>query len=261
MDAKIGSFLDAHLSDAYQLLNKQAGQFLLVSPDEVLLSLAQDAIASHTDYKPVCVENEKDFTPDKKIFFITLQNKRNVGYQSLLYYYLELPLRHNCFVCLFSSSSLCLNYFEKRVQSRFKHFILFIPYYPRDGAGMPGGFVLPSLHERHNYELMAKYQLERYTLSFFFNILEPVHIAMLILVISRRTKRLNLVTEYRQFILSCRELKGVNSTELFYKYCDLLDAGLISQNGDFFIDISELREHVHAKCPNYLKQLLRTSRI
>lgn len=253
MQREIEQLVESNLTNIYQLLQNKAGQFLVLSPDEDLLEIASNMLAKHSKYKIVRVIAERDQKPARKIFLINLHNKRSISYQSLLYYYLELPLRFNCFVGLFSSSSLCLNYFEKRVLSRFNHRIAFIPYFDSFPSG---SYLHPSLQSIQNHQLIKKYDLEEFTLGFLFDLFEPLHIAMLVLSSKRKLKITNCISEFRNFVVHISELKGVSNTEIFNKYCDLQDSGMISQSGELLADISELKEFVQRNSPVYLKRLV-----
>ena len=113
------------------LLDNTRDQFLIVGLDNTVISVVKSYISKNSSYKPVTVTYRKELDPSNKIFFINLENTSAMQYQSLLYYYLELPLKYDCFVCRNSNSCLCLNSFEKRVRSRFKHKIFFFRIFRR----------------------------------------------------------------------------------------------------------------------------------
>ena len=87
-----------------KILTKKRGQFLLVGPDRALLEYFKDYIALNSSFKPVDVYKQLDENPKNKIFFINLEQTNKIEYQSLLYYYLELPINQNCLICLISNN-------------------------------------------------------------------------------------------------------------------------------------------------------------
>lgn len=125
--------VDAVADDIITLLNaSKREQFLLVGTDTHLIEQCIDSVISRgkhcMKYETVYVTTKKDTNPKKKIFIIDLNLKTSMQYQSLLYYYLELPLKNDCYVCLTSTNVQCLNTFEKRVKSRFKHKIFVLGF-------------------------------------------------------------------------------------------------------------------------------------
>lgn len=256
------------------ILKNESGQFMILGPDKALLQHLVYKIRRMTKYKPVQVVNSKDENPNDKIFFIFLKNTNSLAYQSLLYHYLELPETFRCFVCFVSRSTLSLNFFEKRVRSRFKNRIFFLPYLDLSEAcsdkntgkselSTPNSSHNPdllfrSLENRENLMKMEKYNFERFSLAFLFDLFEPIHF---VLIMISHHKRLVLNRCYDQFKMAvdnAPEIKKVDANRVLYCYYDLVDAGVINTKGAFVLDYQEFQDFINNNAPQYIKRLMKS---
>lgn len=274
------------LASIGNLLCEKSGQFMIVGLDSVLLEDLVHKISEIGKFRPVLVRKSKDESPNGKIFFIKLQNTSSMEYQALLYYYLELPLTSSCFVCLTSVSSLSLSFFEKRVRSRFKNRIFFLPYC---SAGKPvrGQYCLPngdagssddepatgpsemlscanheihkSLEMRDQCEWMRKYGLERYSLKYMFDLLEPIHFVLIMMAHSQRIVLSRCYDQFRRTVNDVPEIKKTPPGRVLCCVYDLMDAGIINSNGSLSVDFGEFKEFISACAPLYVQKLLRNT--
>lgn len=226
---------------------------MIVGLDKDAISSIADSLSEISDYSIVRVKKQRDANPENKLYIIKLENNSSLHYQSLLYYYLELPLSHNCFVCLVSTSSLSLDFFEKRVRSRFKNKIFFIPYFDRKESKNEPLSSPRSLEESENARICQKYNLERFTHEFLFELLEPIHFALIIISFYQR---LNPQTCFKQFkiaTLNTPELKKVSYIKIFNCTYDLIECNIINNTGQPCIEFSEFKSFINKKGPQYLK--------
>lgn len=297
-----GELIDPLLSRIVGFLREKSGQFMVVGLDNVLLGVLVDKISKIGKLKPVFVKRNKDENPDGKIFFIKLQNTSSMEYQALLYHYLELPLSFDCFVCLTSVSSLSLTFFEKRVRSRFKNRVFFLPYGHLDGrpdshAGVQCGSVdvldgpvsvqdtinseadgsnsglttksdgvlscanheiHKSLEMRDQCEFMRKYGLERYSLKYMFDLLEPIHFVLIIMARSQKIVLNKCYDQFKHAVNNVPEIKRSPADRVLCCAYDLMDAGIISSSGSLAVSFGEFKEFIGAGAPLYIQKLLRT---
>lgn len=259
----------------------EKGQCLIVGLDSALLSYAKNIIYK-PGYESIDVTTQKDESPENKIFFINLNETNSMIYQSLIYYYLELPSSYNCFVCLISNNCRCLDFFEKRVRSRFKNKIIFIPYLDVNEPIDPYLFYIgtekynvqlflgeksqskckikdvtnSSIEQRFIQSLMNKYNLESYSLEFHMDLFNPIHFALIILSRKRKLKYKNCISLFREFIIPYNELKAISNNDIYFSFCDLLSSGFINSYGELIVDFSEIKDYISLKCPQYLKSML-----
>ncbi|KAI4291913.1 hypothetical protein PAPHI01_1187 [Pancytospora philotis] len=274
MEEVVAEACEAQLCAIKELLCEKRGQFLLVGPDEAVLDLLVQAIQKTARYSSVLVKSTRHLAPEHKIFFLKLANKAAIDYQSLLYYYLELPLQHDCFVCLVSTSSLCLNSLEKRVKSRFKNQIYFVPYVSLADAECDDSSVELNVSESSDKEdglcqtlcaqrqerLRETYDLEKFSLSYLLDLLGPVHFALIAMANRQKIALRNAAELYRKFALHVNEIKGVSSETVAHCYCDLVEAAVIGKSGELLVDFGECCDYVAAKCPRYLRDMCAKNR-
>lgn len=255
-----------------QLLSEGAsGQFLIAGPDIGLLFSLRDLIAGQqSSYQAVDVSAEKDTAPDHKIFFINLKNNTAMQYQSLLYYYLELPQKHDCFVCLISNTAQCLNYLEKRVRSRFTNRVFFVPYSPHctetPAAKQPADETANCLKQQSLYptvklqkmkNTMDKYGLERFSLDFLLGLCTPVHLVVIFIGFRSPVNRKTVYDQFQREVVDLSELKGVKSNKVLGSLYDLLDAGVINTRGRSVVEYGEYANYIGRAGPRYLQRLVR----
>lgn len=254
------------LSDINDLMRQRSGQFMVVGLDSILLQTLTDEISNASSLMSVFVKKDKDEHPDGKIFFIRLQNTSSMEYQALLYYYLELPLSHDCFVCLVSTSSLCINFFEKRVRSRFKNRIFFLPYDSLGGesctepctSGCANHEIHRSLEMHNQCSFMRKYGLERYSLKYLFDLFEPVHFVLIIMAHNQKITLNKCYDRFRHVVSNVPELKRSPPGRILHCLYDLMDAGVINSGGSLAVDFGEFKEFIGVGAPLYIQRLLRT---
>lgn len=251
MEKSIADELQPWADDIARLFEEKSGQFLVVALDDTVLIYMRHLIAKKSAYKAVDVTAQRDEDPSGKIFFINLENASSMRYQALLYYYLELAQKHRCFVCLLSTSSLCLSTFEKRVRSRFQDRVFFIPYLKPVGGGLH-----TTIEARRQHQLMEKYGLERYTLSYLFDLFGPVHFVLILVAQKERLTAGNCCELFKKYVVSMCEIKGTSSGTVVYCYYDLLDAQVITPSGELAIDFGEFKEYAGRKSPVFIKKML-----
>lgn len=292
MEREIQDVLRPYVVEIAEAITGRCGHLLIAGPDPQLLAAAQEMIAASTPYRAVHITTQRAVSCDRRIFFVPLEPRPSLQYQALLYYYLELPRKHSCFVCLVSTSSLCLNTLEKRVRSRFRNRIFFIPYLPIDGAksgkhcqntkntaagrcdlnSKEEGETLPdaapvkhadleysaypTVAARKRKMFMEKHGLEPFSLSLLFDLLEPIHFALIAIANKRRLRCRDAVEAYRSAVTDVSEVKGARSSVILFCYHDLVDAEIIGTAGDLLVDFGELRSFVQSSCPAYVKKMI-----
>ncbi|KAM0681787.1 hypothetical protein GINT2_000304 [Glugoides intestinalis] len=258
-------FIDSQLKKIKKMFCKKSGQFMVVGVDKYVVDRVIDELGLNSEYSVVKVKCKKDLTPHRKLYILPLENNSSITYQSLLYYYLELPRQHECFVCFVSTSSLSLDFFEKRVRSRFKDRVFFIPYLPNAQLHNehPGSISdLPatvcSVESYNQVKFMKKYNLRNYTLEFVFEMLEPIHFVLLSIAF---TQKLNMKKSFELFkvaTINTPELKKISSVKVLFALFDLLEASLINTSGLPCVDFVEFKAFVNKNCPHYLKTLIKS---
>lgn len=293
------SFINPYLSQIASVFNQKSGQFMIVGPDRSILdyvirqftkSYYSDEISSSAEevlstYKTVFVTKNKDFQPDKKIFVLNLELTSSIEYQSLLYYYLELPLEYECFVCLISSSSQCINMFEKRVMSRFKNKIFYIPFFvsenekPSSCKAIQRGvedkleiksescsvsaadiklqrIIRNTQLTRQNLDLALKYKLEKFSSKFVLDLFQPIHIVLLTIAFYKKLNSKSCYQQFKQAVLNTPELKRADPVKILYCFFDLIDFRILNSSGCVLMDKGEFKEYVAKSCPLYIKKLV-----
>lgn len=220
------------LENILNLFDNQSDQFLIVGLDKDELNEVVDKIIDNVEYKAVRVKGKKDTSPDGKLFIIDLENTASMSYQALLYYYLELPLHYNCFICLVSNSSLCLNSFEKRVRSRFKHKIFFIP------------------------KSKEEEPVKNFSLKFLFEMFNPMHLALIILCHKKKISESNCYEMFKQMVLKANMLRSAAEYDILCCYYDLLECRIINKAGTVIVDYNEFKDFISKNAPLYVKDLL-----
>ncbi|KAI5173294.1 origin recognition complex subunit 4 [Pancytospora epiphaga] len=274
MDESIETALGPIVKEISKVFKKEKGQFLIVGPDRTLLDHLKEIIAVESGYTPVTVTRDRPSNPKNKIFFLNLLPTQSIEYQSLLYYYLELPLKRRCFVCLISTSSMCLNTLEKRVLSRFKNFTFFVPYLesgllkeiPSEDLTKTGtdcflpkpSNIIPSVEQRKKCEFMMKHGLVPFTVAFVLDFFEPIHFALIMAAKRYNITFLNVVSIFRKLTVNVNEMKGAEENQVLFCYYDLVDFGIISEQGSLIVDFGECHSFIINNCPLYIKKMLRT---
>ncbi|ORD94216.1 hypothetical protein ECANGB1_1037 [Enterospora canceri] len=246
------------------LKDKKSEQLLIVGPDphviEECLSKILDKICSKSaEYKAIYVTQKKDSNPEKKFFILDLNLSTSMQNQSLLYYYLELSLKHNCFVCLTSTSVQCLNTFEKRVRSRFKHKIFVLGYEENKEADDELAHYKEHKSLKQDteiFEFHKKYKLEFYSVEFVCDLMEPLHFVILN-ILKKKKRRVKSNGIYEVFKeANVIELGCSDHMDVLYAYYDLMEFRLISDMGEILIDFCEYEEYVKANCAQFVRDLL-----
>lgn len=220
-------------------------------------------ISDFLNYTRINVINERDPSPDNKIFFIKLENKSSIMHQSLLYYYLELPMNSNCIVCLLSTSALCLNIFEKRVRSRFKNKIFFIPYlfnkdFNNKDSNTNINYVGPTVNAVKQHELLKSTNLDQFSLEFIFSLFNPLHFTIIFMAAKYKISAYDVFDHFQRFVVNINPIKKTNSISVLFAFYDLIDSQIISQSGKILIDMDELKDYVLKNCPQFIKNLARS---
>ncbi|OQS55706.1 hypothetical protein EHP00_462 [Ecytonucleospora hepatopenaei] len=298
------------------LLGKSSEQLLIIGPDPFVIekiikkivkefneNLKQNFVDDEKSKKKnkkqiqlthevVYINTKKETNLNNKIFIIDISLSTSMQYQSVLYYYLERVLDHNCIVILTSTSIQCLNSFEKRVKSRFKNKIFMLGYSKKiqDASGdkkkesvspennkntdvlnVKNNFTeklnykenkvdflmcKSTVQEQRAFDFMKKYSLQHYSIDFISEMLEPLHFIIMILFFKKNIKiKQNQV--YENFKkLQIKELYCSDENDILYAYYDLLEFRWINGNGEVMIDKEEFMESVEKYCPLYIKKLV-----
>ena len=252
-DPDFKEYYQPFLSQVNEILSTDRGQFMIVSPDLSILDYVTKTLRKQHRYKFVNVKNQKDEQPDNKVFIINLCCVASMEYQSFLYYYFELPLHHDCFVCILTNSSSALNSFEKRVMSRFKNKIFFFPYYQEDKTLS----ISSSLLSRRNELIMEKYGLERFSLGFVLDLFEPVHLSLIILSFLNRLTVMKAYEQFKRLVVDTPELKKTTPIRVYQCSLDLLESGIVNESGMPLINYNEFRMYIEQKGIVYLKRLVK----
>jgi hypothetical protein len=253
-DSKLDNFLNPFVNQFEGVFEKKSGQFMLVSPDESILNNLIKKIKKLKNYNFVNVKKDKDLSPNNKVFLISLNSTSSMEYQSLLYYYFELPLHFDCFVCILTDLSNSLNIFEKRVMSRFKNKIFFIPYYIPENSNK---FSIHSSIESQNREfLIKKYDFDQFSLKFLLDLFEPLHIAIIIMSFSHKINIVKVYDQFKLVVLNTPELKKASPIKVLRCALEVMESSVMSEKGTPLINYNEFKEYVRASCPLYLKLLL-----
>lgn len=278
-DEDIQNFIEPHLKSIGKLLKQEKGQFMIAGMDRTIIDEIINNLSTLTKYKIVKTVKNKDLNPENKVFVLNLENNSSMEYQSLLYYYLELPLENDCFVCLTTTSSLALEFFEKRVRSRFKNKIFFVPYVKREECDDSNTInsntiennitdpilsnintsdfkIYSSLESIKQQKLMKKYGLKNYSIENIFTFLEPIHFVLLDISFTKKLDIKKCYDQYKIAVVDTPELKRVSSSKVLYCVLDLLECGFINLNGSPLIDLNEFKSFVSKKSPLYLKKLI-----
>lgn len=252
---ELQKFIQPYLEAVKKIVEDGSGQLMIVGMDTSILDGIVARLPTMTSYKVVRVKNQKDLDPDKKLFILKLENNQSVNYQSLIYYYLELPNTYECTVCLVSTSSLALEFFEKRVRSRFKNKILFVPYIGNDDSKFS---VCTTVDARSQRNMMEKYKLVKYSHNTIFELFDPIHFVLLGIAFHEPLSIQTCNEQFKITIMDTLELKRVPTSKVMLGMIDLLDAGVINQAGQPCVDFGEFKAFVTNNCPVYLKQLINT---
>lgn len=252
----LDDFLQPYILQINNLLKSESGQFMIVGMDRSIINTLVTKIAEEHEYSTVIVKKQKHEDPEEKFFILNLENKLSIEYQSLLYYYLELPMKHRCFVCFVTTSSQALNFFEKRVRSRFKNRIFFIPYIDLEKYSIDS-----TLESQEQSRMMEKYHLEKYSLDFMFDLFEPVHFVLLIVAFYHKLDIQKCYEQFKAAVVDTPEIKRIPGSKVMEYAFDLAEAGMVSLEGMPLVDFNEFRTFVDKRCPQYIKRLLKSNRI
>ncbi len=269
MNTEIERHFEPIFRDIARTTDLTKGQILVASLDKDLLFLFTKEFARKSEYESVYIKSdfERDKNPDGKIFFIFLEERRQLKYQSLLYYYLELVTVNKCFVCLLSTSANCLSFLEKRNRSRFKNNIFFIPYLYTPDIFLRNTNTLttineksisPSIERKKIFDFMQKYQLEEFDLNFIFKMLNSIHFAILILAKDYRFTYKTVYNVFKKNMVEIKILRGVSDRKIIRFFFDLIEFGLISDSGILLVDYTEIRKYIEKNEPKYLLTLMKS---
>lgn len=260
-DPEFEKYYKPFLSQMDTVLSNKSGQFMIVSPDTAILDYVVKNLKKAHNYKFVEVKKQKDEAPDKKVFLINLSCLKSMEYQSFLYFYFELPLYHDCFVCILTNSSNALNFFEKRVMSRFKNKIFFFPYYQpiqkRECEHYSSNLIHSSLLSQKNMEMIEKYHLEPFSLNFILDLFEPIHLALIMISFLNKINMVKVYDQFKILVVDTPELKKASPTRVFQCALDILECGIINESGLPLINYNEFKSFVEGQNTVYLKILLR----
>jgi len=246
------TFVQPYLAHIKKILKEGTGQLMVVGMDHGILSEIVGRLSTLTSYEVVEAVNQKDFNPTAKLFILRLENNSSIEYQSLIYYYLELCNTQKCMVCLVSTSSLALEFFEKRVRSRFKNRIVFVPYMSETSKFE----IRPTLAAKDQQALMEKYQLRNYSSDVVFELFEPLHFVLLGVAFREALSAQKCNEQFKMAVTDTPELKRIPSSRILFGMMDLVDTGAINQKGEPCVDFNEFRSFVAGSCPLYLKKLI-----
>lgn len=267
-DCAIQEFIQPHLDCIEKMFENESGQFMIVGMDRLVIEEIVNRLPSLSSYKVVKVDRQKDFNPDRKIFVLKLENSSSIEYQSLVYYYLELPANSKSFVCLVSMSSLALEFFEKRVRSRFKNRIFFIPYVNfgleevdkenQANKKVEDKAVYFTIESKERQRLMKKYDLKEFSFDVLFDLFEPVHFVLLNIAFNQKLNIQKCNEQFKMAVLNTPELKRLSPSKVLFSVLDLIEAGVINLTGLPLVDFNEFKTFVNKACPLYIKKLINT---
>lgn len=268
MERAVASCFRETLREAAALLDRGGEHMLLCGLDPDILDTAVCALQKHTAERAVLVRSaqQKDGNPQGKVFFVHIGQTVSAALQTLVYYYLERSREGICSLVLTSLSCFVLDSLEKRVKSRFNHrvfFLGFLPLAPYTALGRPLAADDAARQHRMNPTLSAlrrasaarKHRIPEYSMDMFYELLGPVHIALLILASKKRLRYTGCVSEFRRFTTDTNELRRVDSNEIMFCLFDLLDAGVVDQEGDLLVDATCFRRHLASR-PLHLRSLM-----
>ncbi|KAK6089893.1 hypothetical protein P3W45_001096 [Vairimorpha bombi] len=224
------------------------------------------------------VVSKKDIK-ENTLVVINAEGNQSLSSSIFLYYYLELCEKKVCKIILYSKSCLVIDNMEKRVRSRFSNQICILKSIERSKhldlykylvKSKKHSFldsltqldevnfqydVDPSVNVLVNLLNMWEYKFEKFTINTAFSMLNNIHIAILILSSHKPLLSSTVVTEFKKFILRCKELKKSTNKDIFTAYCDIVDFGFINERGNLLFDVSDLKNYITSNSPQYIKKL------
>ncbi|ELA42135.1 uncharacterized protein VICG_00776 [Vittaforma corneae ATCC 50505] len=267
-DCAVQEFIQPYLNCIKKVFENESGQFMIVGMDKLAIEEIVNKLSSLSPYKVIKIDRQKDFNPDRKIFILKLENISSIEYQSLIYYYLELPANSKSFVCLVSTSSLALEFFEKRVRSRFRNKIFFIPYVNFElevdnkenqfNIKIENKIAYSTIELKERQKLMKKYGLKEFDFNILFELFEPIHFVLLSIAFNQKLNVQKCNEQFKLAVIDTPELKRVPSSRVLFGVLDLVEAGIINLTGFPLVDFNEFKAFVHKNCPLYLKKLIIT---
>ncbi|KMV66471.1 hypothetical protein M970_031010 [Encephalitozoon cuniculi EcunIII-L] len=267
------------IRETTRLLDRNGEHFLLCGLDPEVLLIVLGLVRTYAERMnrtvvQVLPTTPKDENPGGKVFFIDIDGEMPMSRQLHVYHYLEKTRRHPCCLVLVSSSCTSLDRLERRVKSRFNHRVFFLGFLPLgsykilyrkltgadDEEDVQRQYTVnPSISELSKRAIMKKYRILEYSTETLYALLNPVHIALVLMAFRKRIKYINCVSEFRAFTSSVNELKGTTSMEILLYFLDILDFGLIDKEGALLVDACSFKRHVSSVRPLYLKSLMHKS--
>lgn len=237
------------------------------------------------------VESKKDIK-ENTIVIINAEGNQSLASSIFLYYYLELCEKKFCKIIFYSKSCLVIDNMEKRVRSRFSNQICVLKSIERSqyfdlykyllnkkiksiknqkskAMSILDSLTTPTELEEIEFQYdvdpsvtilkslvdMCEYKFEKYTINTAFSMLNNIHIAILILSSHKSLLSSTIITEFKKFILRCKELKKSTHKDIFTAYCDILDFKFIDERGNLLFDKNDLKNFITLNSPQYIKKL------
>jgi origin recognition complex subunit 4 len=258
------------ITEITKLFNKSNGHMLLVGMDPYITGVVLDKVihfGESRDITPIRINRniKKRRESSEGLFIIHIDEHISSTYQKILYFYLELSKkRKNCYVMFVSNSCLCLDSLEKRVISRFNHRMVFLSYISYKTYKLLAGSkdskysyeVNPSIDELINNITRMKYGIRKVEIENIFELLNPIHFAILFVSTTKSVSIINVVSEFRKMASKANELGGTTEIGILNAYYDLVDFGMIDKRGRFASDHHGFVNFVKQRSPLYLRRLL-----
>jgi origin recognition complex subunit 4 len=257
-----------------EMLGRRRGHLLVCGLDAEIIRTVIKLAGEHAESLGMEVRHVTSLTKsgdvDNKVFILEITGSASLTSQSLIYYYLE-RTRSSCYLILSSSSCLCLEGLEKRVKSRFSHRIFFFGFLPQkfyvqlykritkheDTQEIEKWYKInPSIELLVKKAMMQTYGIAEYTNAAFYELLSPVHLALLLLSSRKRIGRTVFLQEFRKFTSKTSELRKAEDTEITFYYIDLVEAGMIDKEGSLSVSLLEIKSFISGHSPLFIRKLM-----
>lgn len=263
LKAAVANEFAQQIEDMRCLAEQECGHFVLCYMDEWVLvavlshleSMVKKQFVEVKDCKAIARESCAD-----TLFVARIDKLGGAVQQSAIYALLESSRKHINLVLL-THSCMSVDRLERRVRSRLNHRIVFLPYLSlATASALLGGAeapLVPTCSAILREHLVQKHCISNYELVDFYRVFSPLHLAVMVLCVSRRIRHTNVVEEFRKLTTRCRELKNTPSMDILCSYFDILDSGVVDRHCRFLLDLDELKNFIGKEAPFYVRSLLK----
>ncbi|TBU08667.1 hypothetical protein CWI38_2232p0010 [Hamiltosporidium tvaerminnensis] len=247
------------LKDFFSLKN---GHILVASMDIYLLTeVIKISLSNQQRYKKSIEENNYfdeniEFSNSYLVYY--LDKKKST---SELYFLLEKSKTQDDFhLILTTISCMALENLDKRIKSRLNHNIIFLPVLPyksvKQYVNEKAHKIDPRFSALLKNNLMQKYKIN-FDFESLFNILNSIHISLLIMILNCNIKNHKMIEQYRKFVFKHPELRNIKDKDISDALGDLLDLGFLDKKYNYVFSVDELKNYISKNRPFYLKRLLK----